>query len=254
MDASRLSTAQLIPRLAIFLIALALNRLLPSPLAILIVTVFTILVVKWQTVGHMSDHGAVVDSALYFVYLITTIVGEWMQKKKLTKENHRLTQEKGELEREKEQLVQDNEQLAQDKEHLQHNPPHLGTTLLAKLQPSSVLAKLRPSSVKLAIAMLILAVAGCAFATWWSFPAVAHQELVHLKAADFCNRSISVDEKWEQIYGKVVPRTYRQLLDQGGIELTPYSDAEELRYQSIMKLCVLRLWEARRVESGCDSD
>ena len=105
MDASRLSIAQLIPRLAIFLIALSLNRILPSPLAILIVTVFTILVVKWQTVGHMSDHGAVVDSALYFVYLITTTMEEWMQKKKkLTGEICRLKQEKGELEREKEQL------------------------------------------------------------------------------------------------------------------------------------------------------
>jgi hypothetical protein len=98
-DAARLSMAQLIPRIAIFLIALGLNRILPSPIAI--VTAFTILVVKWQTVGHMSDRGAVVDSALYFSYLIATIVGEWMQKKKLVREIRRLTQKNDELTREK---------------------------------------------------------------------------------------------------------------------------------------------------------
>jgi hypothetical protein len=92
--------AQLIPRIAIFLIALGLNRILPSPIAITIVTAFTILVVKWQTVGHMSDRGAVVDSALYFSYLIATIVGEWMQKK-LVREIRRLTQKNDELTREK---------------------------------------------------------------------------------------------------------------------------------------------------------
>ncbi|OSS44832.1 hypothetical protein B5807_10592 [Epicoccum nigrum] len=100
-DAARLSMAQLIPRIAIFLIALGLNRILPSPIAITIVTAFTILVVKWQTVGHMSDRGAVVDSALYFSYLIATIVGEWMQKKKLVREIRRLTQKNDELTREK---------------------------------------------------------------------------------------------------------------------------------------------------------
>jgi hypothetical protein len=238
-DASRLAMAQLITRLAIFLVALCLNRILPPPLAILIVTVFTILVVKWQTVGHMSDHGAVLDSALYFVYLITTTMEEWIQKKKLARENHRLTQENGVLMRDKEQLAQDKEQLAHDKEQLQHN---------------TLFDKLRLPTVKLTIAVLILAVAGCALVTWWSSPAVAHHEPVHQKAVDFCNHNISENEKWEHIYGKGVPRTYRQFLDQGGCGPTPYSDAEELRYQSMMRRDVLETWEARRAESGCDSD
>jgi cell shape-determining protein MreC len=117
-DVSRLSMAQIIPRIAIFLIALGLNRILPFPLVILFVTVLTILVVKWQTFGYMSNDGAVVDSALYFGYLIATTVGEWMQKKKLIRENRQLTQENGEVVQEKEQLVQYEEQLVQYGEQL----------------------------------------------------------------------------------------------------------------------------------------
>jgi hypothetical protein len=60
---SHLSMAQLILRIAISLIALSLNLILPPPLAILYVTALKYLV-KWQTVGHMSDHGAVLESAL----------------------------------------------------------------------------------------------------------------------------------------------------------------------------------------------
>ena len=54
-----------------------------------------------------------------------------------------------------------------------------------------------------------------------------------------------------------MPRTYRDFLDKGiemGIEPAFYSDAEELRYQSMMRRDVLETWEARRAESGCDSD
>jgi cell shape-determining protein MreC len=100
-DVSRLSMAQIIPRIAIFLIALGLNRILPFPLVILFVTVLTILVVKWQTFGY-----------------IATTVGEWMQKKKLIRENRQLTQENGEVVQEKEQLVQYEEQLVQYGEQL----------------------------------------------------------------------------------------------------------------------------------------
>jgi hypothetical protein len=175
----------IIERIAFFLIALGLNCIFPSPVAFFSVTVLGILwwecmyllemyetspyVREWT--GHMSHDAAYVELALYFCYLIATIVGEWIQKKKLIRENRRLTQENGELVRvneqlvqdeeqlvqdeeqlvqDEEQLVQDEEQLAQDEEQLQHAPLQLGTALLAKLQA--------PGSIKLSIlqALIIL--------------------------------------------------------------------------------------------------
>jgi hypothetical protein len=170
-DASRLDMGHIIERIAFFLIALGLNCIFPSPVAFFSVTVLGILwwecmyllemyetspyVREWT--GHMSHDAAYVELALYFCYLIATIVGEWIQKKKLIRENRRLTQENGELVRvneqlvqDEEQLVQDEEQLAQDEEQLQHAPLQLGTALLAKLQA--------PGSIKLSIlqALIIL--------------------------------------------------------------------------------------------------
>ena len=111
--------------------------ILPSPITILFVTVFTVMMLVWQIVGLMSDDAAVLDSALYFVYLIITVVGECMQMEELEKENRRLTQENGELMREKEQL-----------------------------QRTTPLANVYLPSIKLTVIVLILAVTGCALAIW----------------------------------------------------------------------------------------
>ena len=136
-DVSRLSMVQIISRIAILIIALGLNCILPSPITILFVTVFTVMMLVWQIVGLMSDDAAVLDSALYFVYLIITVVGECMQMEELEKENRRLTQENGELMREKEQL-----------------------------QRTTPLANVYLPSIKLTVIVLILAVTGCALAIW----------------------------------------------------------------------------------------
>jgi hypothetical protein len=122
-DASRLDMGHIIERIAFFFIALGLNCIFPSPVAFFSVTVLAILVWKCLYLryvqdmtyyygkaimesrnNHMVRDSAYVDLALYFCYLIATIVGEWIQKKKLTSEICQLKQENGELVRRRSSL------------------------------------------------------------------------------------------------------------------------------------------------------